>query len=265
MTFTPARILLFLLALASAGSLRAQEEEAPAEDAPAAAAVVEDVPAEALDAQAAQYEQMLRPKMWRELEFIRQNCNLTLEQRPKIKAAADASVKKAAKEVLRGMQRPDGQGDAGTFIRKDMQPVLEKTLTPEQLARYQEEAAKRAVARKKATLRSVMAQLDGYLYLTREQRDKVTQTLDTNWKEDWEQWMAIWQYGGSYFPMIPDQHLVPHLNDKQKSVWQGVQKVNPGFWGGGGMRQQADDQWWEGKPEAEATKTATPKVEAKSE
>lgn len=263
MTLTPARILLAVLALNWAGTLRAQDEEAPAEAAPAAAAVVEDVPVEALDAQAQQYEQMLRPKMWRELEFIRQTCDLSPEQRPKIKAAADASVKKAAKEVMRAMQRAGGQGDAGTFIRKDMRTILEKTLTPEQMARYNEEATKRAAVRKKATIRSVVAQLDGYLYLSREQRDKVTQALDTKWREDWEQWLMIWQYGGSYFPMIPDEHLVPHLNDKQKSVWQGVQKVNPGFWGGGGgLRQQADDDWWEGKaetdtkPESDAPKPA---------
>lgn len=263
---TRARIILLLLALTWAGSLSAQDEDAPAEAAPAAAVVVEDVPADPLDAQAQQYEQMLLPKMWRELEFIRQTCDLTREQRPKIKAAADASLKKAAKEVMRGMQRPDGQGEAGTFIRKDMRTVLEKTLTPEQMERYTEEAAKRAAVRKKATLRSVVAQLDGYLYLTREQRDKIMQALDTNWKEEWEQWLMLWQYSGSYFPMIPDEHLVPHLNEKQRSVWRGVQKINPGFWGGGGLRQQGNDDWWEGKEEAEAKPEAdTPKAAAKPE
>jgi hypothetical protein len=265
--FTPARNLLVVLALTLAGTLHAQDEDAKAEPAPAAAVVVEDVPADPLDAQAQQYEQMLQPKMWRELEFIRKTCDLTREQRPKIKAAADASLKKAAKEVMRGMQRPDGQGDAGTFIRKEMRTTLEKTLTPEQMARYTEETAKRAAVRKKATLRSVVAQLDGYLYLSREQRDKVMQELQTNWKDDWESWIIIGQqYGGSYFPMIPDQHLVPHLNEKQKSVWQGVQKVNPGFWGGGGLRQQGNDDWWEGKEETEAKPAAdAPKVEAKPE
>jgi len=248
------RTALVLLALGWAGSLPAQDEDAPA---PAAAAAAADqaveVPADPLDAQAMQYEQMLRPKMWRELEFIKQHGDLTREQRPPIKAAAEAGVKKAAKEVVQQFQRPGNQqADPSAVIRKDLLATLEKALSKEQMSHYQEGAARRAAALKKTTIRSVVSQLDGFLYLTREQRDKVTQELDANWQESWEQWLMMWQYGGTYFPMIPDQHLVPHLSDQQKSVWQGVQKISPGFWGGGGLRQQADDAWWEGKEETEA-------------
>jgi len=262
---SPPRIVTFVLALTSVGTLRAQAEDAPAEAAPAAAVVVEDLAADPLDAQAMQYEQMLRPKMWRELEFIKQTCNLTREQRPKIKAAADASVKKAAKGALQQMRRPGNQTDPGAVIRKDLLTTLEKTLSKEQMDHYQQEAARRAAAVKKTTIRSVVAQLDGFLYLTQEQRDKVSDALDKNWQEGWEKWLMIWQYGGTYFPMIPDQHLVPHLSEQQKSVWQGVQKVDPG-WGGGGLRQELNNDWWEGKEEGEAKPPpSAPQPEAKTE
>lgn len=243
MRFTLFRALLLLFPLSLVSSLSAQE------DAPVAA------PAEALDAQAMQYEQLLKPKMWKELEFIKQACNLTREQRPKIKAAALASLKPAAKQLLQQMQQPQqGQNDPGATIRNDLRKTLEATLTKKQLASYQEAISKRSAVVKKTTIKSVVAQLDSFLYLTREQRDKITQGLENNWQDKWEPWLMIWQYGGNYFPMIPDEHIVPHLNEKQKSVWQGVQKVNPSVWGGG-HREQVDDPWWDGKEETE-TKNA---------
>jgi hypothetical protein len=256
---------MLLLPLCCAGPLRGQDEAAPAAPAAAAAVVteVEEAPADDANAEAVQYEQMLHPKMWRELEFIKQTCNLTREQRPKIKAAGDASLKKAAKEVMVRMRQAGGQGDAGTFIRKDMQPTLEKTLSPEQLVRYNEELLRRAAARKKTTLRSVVSQLDGYLYLNREQRDKILQSLDGKWQDEWEHWLQIGMYGGNYFPMIPDEHVVPHLNDQQKTVWQGVQKINPGFWGGGIFGRQVQvDEWWDGKDEADVAKPEDNKPQA---
>jgi len=262
------RIMLVILLLCWAAESPAQEEEGVpvVVDVAATSDEAADAPADPLDAQAMQYEQMLRPKMWRELEFIKQHCDLTREQRPKIKAAADAGVKKAAKEVVQQFQRPGNQqADPSAAIRKDLLATLEKTLSKQQMARYQEGAALRAAALKKTTIRSVVSQLDGFLYLTREQRDKITQELDANWQESWEQWFMMWQYGGMYFPMIPDQHLAPHLNDQQKSVWQGVQKISPGFWGGGGLRQQTDDAWWEGKEEAEAKPPSEIKPETKME
>jgi hypothetical protein len=238
------RALLLLLFLGLTRSLVA--DDLVQVDAP-------QLPAEALDAQAMQYEQMLKPKMWKELEFIRQTCNLTREQRPKIKAAALASVKTAAKQLIQQMRQPQlpgAENQPALTIRKDLEKALETTLTKEQLASYQEATAKRSAALKSTTIKSVVSQLDGFLYLTREQRDKITAGLDKNWKESWEPWLMIWQYGGSYFPMIPDEHVVPHLNEKQKSVWQGAQKVNPSVWSGG-HRQQPDDPWWDGKEETE--------------
>src|SRR2546425_6387578 len=53
-----------------------------------------------------QYVQLLQPTMWRELDFIRQVCDLTPEQRPKVKTAADAAVKEAAKAMLKPQRQP---------------------------------------------------------------------------------------------------------------------------------------------------------------
>ena len=50
-----------------------------------------------------------------------------------------------------------------------------------------------------------------------------------------------------YFPVVPDQHVVSHLNAEQKSVWAGLQKVEFGFFSGGGNVGD-DDGWWGDEP-----------------
>ncbi|MDB5339199.1 MAG: hypothetical protein JWN70_4818 [Planctomycetaceae bacterium] len=239
---------------------KAEAAKAPARVIVVPAAAAAEVNAD--DGQVLQYEQMMRPKMWRELEFIRQNCDLTPEQRPKIKAAAQASVKQVAKDIVHKNQgRIRGDVSAGTVIRKDLLKTLEQTLTPEQMARYQEVAVRRTASIKNTTIRSTVARLDSFLYLSREQRDKISATLSDNWREEWEQWLMLSMYGGMYFPTIPDKDLLPHLSAQQKQVWQGAQKIMPGFWGG--EQVQDDDEWWNAKEEVDQPKAKAGEADAK--
>ena len=53
-----------------------------------------------------QYVQLLQPALWKELDFVRQVCELTPQQRPKIKAAGDAAVKEAAKAIVLPPRQP---------------------------------------------------------------------------------------------------------------------------------------------------------------
>jgi hypothetical protein len=256
------RPLLFLIALAAvvasaalqSSALTAQDETAAAK---ARAAASEKAKAQrdaaqkaaeaqreqAMDAQAQQMVQMSQPLMWRELEFIRQTCNLAPEQRPKIKEAAETSLKKAVRTVVmpqRGVRTRQG-------IRLDLAEALRETLTPEQFDRYSAEAAKREAALKQATLLSVVAQIDAALFLTDDQRETIKRELEANWQDDWEHWLQMSQHAGRYFPQVPDQHVAPHLNPEQKSVWQGLQKVSITFWGGQGERNPAEEEWWAGR------------------
>ncbi len=210
------------------------------------------------DAMAQQYEQYMHPHMWRELEFIRQNCDLTAEQRPLIKAAGLASVKEAAKQFVRN-QRQRANKDIGVSIRQEIFKTLEKALTPDQMAQYQQGSVRRVAGLKKVVILSTVARLDGLLYLSSEQRDKISESFATNWEDDWEGWHGVSRYGGMFFPMIPDRQLVPHLSEQQRSVWQGVRKINPNALIGGNPRPQADEDWWSGKEEEETKAGATGK------
>jgi hypothetical protein len=241
--------LLFALALACAAAVLGDDE---------AVAVSE----EQLAAQ--QYLQLMQPLMWRELEFVRLTCDLKPEQRPRIKAAAEKSAKQAAQDqaaqdTVQGQRAPQDRGpvDASSMIRKGIANALEETLTAEQFAAYAVEAAWRTDLRKQAAIASVVAQLDEAMYLTKEQRGKIASSLDTNWQDDWEKWLMMWKYAGRYFPKIPDQHITPHLSEKQIKIWGAVQKIDANGWGGPVKRQAADDGWWEGDARKSEAKAST--------
>ena len=204
-----------------------------------------------------QFTEQYRPILTTELNFIRQMCDLAPEQRPKIKAAGEASVKEAARKMaeLQGRQmrvrnmveRDNTPPDPCRIICDALAKALKETLTPEQMAKYTEEATKRTALRKRAAILSVVARLDSTMCLTAEQRDKITESISSGWQDKWEQWLMMSIYGDQYFPMVPDQHVVSHLNAEQKSVWSGLQKVDFGFHGGNGQAPE-NDGWWGDEP-----------------
>jgi len=205
------------------------------------------------DAMMQQFLQQFRPHLMEELGFIRLVCSdLTAEQRPKIKEAGEAGLKKAAKQMAdlqnrqnRGLGfQPNAQPEPRKMIREAIAKALKETLTPDQMQRYTREANDRTAHRKQAAILSVVSRLDGNLYLTPKQRDAIVDSIASNWQEKWEQWLMFSAYGNEYFPTIPDKIIVPQLNAEQKSVWNGLQKIELGGWWGGNGQVQPNDGWW---------------------
>ena len=221
---------------------------------------------EQLDAQAQQYVQMMQPAMWRELDFVRQTCDLTPDQRPKVKAAADAAVKEAAKAMLKPQRQPTTM-IASKAVRDGIHHALKQTLTADQLEHFKIEAAAREAATKKAAIQSVVSQIDGALFLTQDQREKICAALDSNWQPEWEHWLSMreHQFGEQYLPQVPDQQITPHLTAEQQTVWRGLQKISFNSWQNNG-RRQLDDAWWTGKidntAKAKAAKAKAPPPKA---
>jgi len=222
---------------------KALAERAAAQDAAKAAEQA------ALDARAQQYLRMMQPLMWRELEFIRQTCDLTNEQRPKIKAAAEKGVLQAAKDIInpRGGIRSNSVTFASQTIKNDIAKALAETLSPEQSAKYQLEVGPRTTAYRRASIWTAVALIDDVLLLTETQRGEISKALETNWQDDWENWLIMGRYAGRYCPTVPDHLLTPHLNEEQKEVWRGLTKTTVNSWGSQAARNAEDDKWWEGK------------------
>ena len=106
----------------------------------------------------------------------------------------------------------------------------------------------------------MVSRLDDQVLLTPQQRDKIYEALSAKWQDQWEKWSLMQQvYGDRYFPVVPDQYVVPHLNAEQKTVWQGLQKVDIGYWGGQQHQEGDDEKWWmEGQANDEATGVDAP-------
>jgi hypothetical protein len=201
------------------------------------------------------FVQQLRPVLMSELAFIRQMCNVPKEQRPQIKAAGEASLEKAARQLAeqqfggnRGMFGAPTTSDPRTTINDALVDALKRALTAEQMAEYTSEVEKRSERRKRAAILSAVALLDEVLWLTAEQRQAIYDSIAANWQPSWEQWLMLSRYGGQYFPMIPDQHVVAHFNEEQRRVWNGLQKINLSAWSGAEAQVHEDDGWWGDEP-----------------
>jgi hypothetical protein len=208
------------------------------------------------EAMTQQFIMQFRPVLLEELRFIRLVCSdLTPGQRSAIKEAGVAGLRQAAKEMAVFQNRQnEGRGGIGVLgpqpeprskIREVVSNVLQQTLNDEQSKVYSAEAAERTAQRKEFAILSLVSRLDGALFLNSEQREKITTDISVNWQDKWEQWLMMGSvYGDQYFPVIPDQLVAAHLNPDQKEVWQTLQKIDFGFWWGGGDQGQPIDPWW---------------------
>jgi hypothetical protein len=208
--------------------------------APAAAMkVAMPVAAFNVDGQAQQYLQQFRPILRAEYHIVRVVCRPTPEQRKEIACDAEQTLREVARKYVEMMRRPmtatqraalDPRGQ----IREGLAKAVKARLSGEMAARYQEEIAKRAASHKQLAVRNLVARLDRDLVLSPDQRDKVAKSLTSHWDDSWCTSIEMFMYDNQYLPPIPDQHVAPFLNDAQKTIWRGIQKVQVS-WGGFGM------------------------------
>jgi hypothetical protein len=199
-----------------------------------------------------QYMEQYRPALTAELTFIRQVGDLPKEHRPKIKAAGEKSLETSVREMVemqlgrngRIVRRNSSEFDPTKRIREALQQGLKESLTPEQFAQYRQEASERANRHKRAAIFYVISQIDSVLSLSSEQRDQIYESIESNWQEKWENWLNLQNYGGQYFPQIPDQLIATHLNQDQTQVWNGLQKIEVGVMAINRGEAAENDDWW---------------------
>lgn len=191
-----------------------------------------------------QFLQQFRQLSTTELNFVRAVCKPDKEQDKKIKAASNAALKTTTKkfaEVQKKLQQGirAGQEPEWPDPRKLMSEVLLKTvkesMSEDAAKRYEAELEKRAAARKRAALLNLVAKLDKDLVLTADQRGKLSEALDKNWKDSWCQQLETFMYGDTYMPVIPDAQVLPALTEKQKQIWNGLPKHHNQIWGWAGF------------------------------
>ena len=99
--------------------------------------------------------------------------------------------------------------------------------------------------------------------LTADQRGKLTEAINSNWKDSWCHQLEVFMYGDTYMPVVPDAHILPVLTEKQKKIWNGVPKQQNQIWGwaGGGFVQAVELE----AEDAVIVKEAKPDEPAKDE
>ncbi len=197
----------------------------------------------------------LRPILYSELGFIRLVCDdLTVEQRAQIRSAAEASLKLSA-TTRAAIQEPEnavGMGvlletrtDPLSTLRQDLDTAMKEVLTPEKYATYAEFAANRIAHRKRAALLAMVAQLDGNLCLSFQQREKIINEISSHWQDEWEQWLE-WDSDFTELPKNLDPIIRPLLDELQVAVWKQTPKSQ--FEEVLILKQEAETQfndgWW---------------------
>ena len=228
-----------------------------------------------LDELKLQLDKPLQMLMNAELHFVEKVCALSQEQRKPVKQAGKRCLEEATVEFAKLLQAPPNMVLGGldpqsalSDPRKKLQQRLERrlkdVLEPDQLAHYQAELQSRNMFRRQGQVLLLVARLDSALTLNAEQRSQLTDSLTTKWKEAWEQQPQFWQFNEQYFPQIPDEVVIPHLNEKQKAIWRGLQKIGRVFFGRNGaidLGMNIDNVPWEpglDAPEAAPASETTP-------
>jgi len=234
-----------------------------------------DVAAGNLEPMIQQFIPQGRPLIRAEIHIAMSVCEPTKDQREKINREGERILKEVATKYAEAQMRMNqGQWRGGTMLEprkmavEGIEMALKPILTPEQMSRYREEIAKRDVDRKQVAVRSLVARLDQILVLSSDQRAKLVETLMANWNDSWghslEQFLT--SYDERYLPMVPDQAVIPILNDLQKKVYQGTQKISANFFGNfgfhGGMMIEEEAATIEARAEPDR---AVPKQEVQKQ
>ncbi|MGE5194649.1 MAG: hypothetical protein ACM3U2_19325 [Deltaproteobacteria bacterium] len=192
-----------------------------------------------------------------ELHFVDKVCEPTPEQRTEIDDALERYradlVKKYSenhKRLARGGRQVAGNpfaGDVHEMVRRSIARTVKTNLSAGQVARFEEEIARRTADRKQAAVSHLVARLDGDLNLSAEQRDKLTESLAVNWTVTWDQQFEVMlrQPGAQFLPQLPERLVTPYLTPTQRKIWragrennqpnQGVIFFQGGFAGGLGI------------------------------
>jgi hypothetical protein len=190
-----------------------------------------------------QFVQQGRPMMRSEVLLVHSLYHLPKDKLRSLVKGAETALEAISKEMAeyqQGGQRVmlKGQNSSNPEWAKRLQEAIaadfKKQLTPTQFAGYQSEVDKRFAEHKEMGVRFMVDAIDRELLLSPKQRDQLLATLGPKWEEGWSTYLEYIMYGNQFFPQEVDRLVTPVLDETQKKVWQGTQRVS-GLWGFGGV------------------------------
>jgi hypothetical protein len=190
-----------------------------------------------------QFLEQYRPLLRTELEFVKKICLPTNEQQLLIAQEGERILKDAAKrpnDVVRGVlmlgvrarAAPSNPADLRKQLQEGLAASVKSHLSEVQAALYRDEIEKRAAHRRQIAVRNIVARLDQELALSAAQREKLCESLVSNWNDAWCASLEVFLYGNEFLPQIPDQFVAPALSDAQKKLWRAMLKSSGVVFGG---------------------------------
>ena len=195
------------------------------------------------EAELAPFLAQFQPLLKMELSFANRVCELTDEQRTAAIADSKDWLTGFVRDYVKKQRQPQNDGgwmlvgqrmqrpaDANprSSIEEGVAVSVKKHLKPEQAAQYDAELAKRREFHQQAAAENLIAAIDEKLFLSADQRQKISDELTEHWDESWGVQLDNLVHMGNYLPQVPDKHVVQHLNADQRKVWNGIQKVHFG-------------------------------------
>jgi hypothetical protein len=182
-----------------------------------------------------QHMRQARPLVRAELIFVRKVCALDMEQFRRIHQDTEAAFKDAITKIVEAQQqarvRVPGKvqraqaPDAIGLLRGRLAAVMKNDLTPDQFARYEVEVEKRDAFQKESAVCYLVDAVDREVYLSDDQRLKLTESLLAHWDPSWNSSVEYILYGNRFFPAGVDPYVTPYLDLTQKKIWAGAQRV----------------------------------------
>lgn len=194
------------------------------------------------------YAAQFRPTLDCELAFVRQICgDLTVEERRKIKIAAEISLHDVAKRYKKWQNEPHAEHQVAVepviLIREAIAAAVRNTVDPQLGERFAAETGKRAARRKRAAIMGFIACADRLLCLSTEQRQDLMASLSAGWQSSWEGWNRLTDANSAWVPLVPDEHL-KCLREEQMAVWKITPKTEFGMANIAPFDMSHDDDWW---------------------
>ncbi len=217
---------------------RKKRARLPAAVRPAMAKIDADNPQ--VQALAAQMQQQLKPYFAAELSFARTVCQPNAEQLQKMKDRATPELERTIMELAM-QQAPQmglGLGWPGAQPqKKDIREqfeiaaskIVSEVFSPEVVEKYEEEQSHRLEFRARAGAMALVAHLDKRFRLSQTQREALTDSMQEGWQRQWQAYLQFMGNNPEYFPPVPDETILPHLNEVQAKQWKSMKRTNIGF------------------------------------
>jgi hypothetical protein len=110
-----------------------------------------------------------------------------------------------------------------SLFQEKMSVSAKLLLNDGQWEKYRSEIERRDEDRKQTAIRCLVDILDRDLLLSDEQRGKIRESLDAEWKDAKGLSLQIFRYSNQFTPSFPAKCVAPFLEPAQREVWQSSQ------------------------------------------